>query len=166
MQLKHWPTHFGRHAVAGIGLDDNLHDTAAEPATEMTSVAAVAPAKVLTTSPTVLHHGLRRLADGSRAPTPEGSQPGFPWGDGATPIQPVTGWRSRPPSSSTRWPVRLSYDFPCDPAIAGQRAYHVPPVEQSGGLGRVSPPVVPHLRRRSSEPPNLTTCLFGPSLIL
>ena len=33
-----------------------------------------------------------------------------------------------------------------------------------GGLGRVSPPVVRHLRRRSSEPPNLTTCLFGPSL--
>ena len=30
-----------------------------------------------------------------------------------------------------------------------------------GGLGRVSPPVVPHLRRGSSEPPNLTTCLLA-----
>ena len=30
-----------------------------------------------------------------------------------------------------------------------------------GGLGRVSPPVVHHLRRRSSEPPNLTTCLLA-----
>jgi hypothetical protein len=35
-----------------------------------------------------------------------------------------------------------------------------------GGLGCVSSPVVPPLRRRSSEPPNLTTYLFGPSLPL
>ena len=30
-----------------------------------------------------------------------------------------------------------------------------------GGAGRVSPPVVPHLRWRSSEPPDLTTCLLA-----
>jgi len=30
-----------------------------------------------------------------------------------------------------------------------------------GGLGRVSPPVVQHLRWRSSEPPDLTTCLLA-----
>jgi hypothetical protein len=30
-----------------------------------------------------------------------------------------------------------------------------------GGLGRVSSPVVRHLRRKSSEPPSLTTCLLA-----
>ena len=40
-----------------------------------------------------------------------------------------------------------------------QRAYHVPPVSQCG-LGRASPPVVRRLRRRSSEPPDLTTYRF------
>ena len=29
------------------------------------------------------------------------------------------------------------------------------------GLGRISPPVVRHLRRLSSEPPSLTTCLLA-----
>jgi hypothetical protein len=36
----------------------NLSVTAAEPATEMTAVVAVAPAQVVATPPTVLHHGL------------------------------------------------------------------------------------------------------------
>src|SRR6516164_7280462 len=40
-----------------------------------------------------------------------------------------------------------------------QRAYHVPPMYQCG-LGRASPPVVRHLRRGSSEPPDLTTYLL------
>jgi hypothetical protein len=52
-----------------------------------------------------LHHCPRRLADCSRPSTPEGSLPGFPWGDVATPIRPTTGRRSLPPSSSTRSPV-------------------------------------------------------------
>src|SRR5262249_13195273 len=80
MQLKHWPTHLLQYAVACIGLEDNLPVTTAEPATEMISVAAVAPARALTALPTLLHHCLRRLADGSRAPTPEGSLLAFAWG--------------------------------------------------------------------------------------
>src|SRR2546423_8354308 len=69
-----------------IGLGVNLSVTAAVPATEMTSVAAVAPARIVTTPPTYLHHSLRRLADGSRPPTPEESLPACAWGDVATPI--------------------------------------------------------------------------------
>jgi len=61
MPLKHWSTHRFRHAVAGMGLADRLHVTTPEPATEMTSVAAVAPATVVTTAPTCLQHCLRRL---------------------------------------------------------------------------------------------------------
>ena len=144
-----------------IGLENNLGVTTAEPATEMSSVAAVAPAKAIAASPSYLQHSLRRLADGSRPPTPEGSQPACAWGDVATPIRPITGRPSLAPSSPTRCPVRSSYDSPCCPRTAGQRAYHVPQVEQLGGLGRVSPPVVQHLRRGSSEPPDLTTCLLA-----
>src|SRR5262249_36012942 len=102
---KHWRTHRLQHAAACIGLEGNLHDTTPGPATERTPVAAGAPAKVLTASPTDLHPCLRRLADGSRAPTPEGSRPGFPWGHVAAPIRPVTGRRSLPPSSLTRSPI-------------------------------------------------------------
>src|SRR5262245_63359050 len=54
----------------------------------MTSVAAVAPAEVLATLPTSLHHSLRRLADGSRPPTSEGSQPAFAGGDVAWQLNP------------------------------------------------------------------------------
>ena len=98
-----------------IGLEANLSVTAAEPATEVTSVAAVAPAKVITTSPTYLHHSLRRLADGSRPPTPRGSLHPFGWGDVPTPIRPITGRRSLSPRSFTRSPIGSSYDvaFPC-----------------------------------------------------
>jgi hypothetical protein len=100
----------------------------------MTSVAAGAPARAITAPPTDLHPSLRRLADGSRPPTPEGSQPAFAWGDVATPIRPITGRPSLAPSSFTRCPVRSSYDSPCYPRTAGQRAYHVPPVEPTGWL--------------------------------
>ena len=87
------------------------------------SVARAAPAEVITTSPTDLHCPLRRLADGSRPPTPEGSQHGFPWGHVATPIQPITGWRSLAPSSCTRSPI----GSPCGSLslAGGLRAYHV-----------------------------------------
>src|SRR5262249_57341097 len=71
----------------------------------MTSVAEAAPATVVATALTDLRRLLRRLADRSRPPTPEGSLPGFPWGDVATPIRPITGRHSLPPSSSTRSPV-------------------------------------------------------------
>src|SRR5262245_18508077 len=71
-----------------IGLGVNLSVTAAEPATELTSVAAVAPERGVTPPPTVLQHCLRRLADGSRPPTPEGSLPAFAWGDVAQGLNP------------------------------------------------------------------------------
>jgi hypothetical protein len=106
-----------------IGLGVHLSVTAAVPATDMTSVVAVAPAKVVATSPTVLRHSLRRLTDGSRPPTPEGSQPPFGWDDVATPIRPITDRPSLAPSSFTRSPV----GSPCGSLslAGGRRAYHV-----------------------------------------
>jgi hypothetical protein len=115
-----------RSAVAPIGLGVNLGVTATVPATEMTSMARAAPAEVVATSPTVLLCSLRRLAGGSRPPTPEGSRPAFAWSDvakGSTPIRPITGRRSLLPPSFTRSPI----DAPRGgPTLAGElRAYHV-----------------------------------------
>src|SRR5262245_3900526 len=141
----------------------HLSVTAAEPAPERISEAAVAPARVLATPPTSLHHGLRRLADGSRPPTPRGSLPPFGWGDVATPIRPITGRRSLSPRSSTRSLIgspRGSLSL-----AGGLRAYHVAPRKRLRGLGPASTPVARHLRRASSECPVLATYLFGPSLI-
>ena len=109
-----------------IGLGVTLSVTAAEPATEMTTVAAGAPATVLTTALTGLHHGLGRLTDGSRPPTPEGSGPAFARSHlaiGSTPIRPIAGRHSLPPSSFTRSPI----DSPCGSSslAGGLRAYHV-----------------------------------------
>src|SRR6516162_1437549 len=123
----------------------------------MTAVAAVAPATAVTAAPTSLHHSLRRLADGSRPPTPEGSRPGFPWGDVTTPIRPATGRRSLPPSSSTRSPLGSPYGS-LSPK-GGLRAYRVAPPKPRG-LGPASTPVARHLRRESSEPPDLATHLL------
>ena len=84
------------------------------------------------------------------------------WGDVATPIRPITGRPSLAPSSFTRCPVGSSCGFLSGGvSTGGQRAYHVPQAEHAGGLGRVSSPVVRHLRRGSSEPRNLTTCLLA-----
>ena len=71
----------------------------------------------------------RRFVVGSRPPTPEGSQLAFARGDVATPIRPVTGWHSLPPSSFTRRPI----GSPCGwPTLAGgRRAYHVASQESS-----------------------------------
>jgi hypothetical protein len=134
-----------------IGLGADLSVTAAEPATEMMSVAAGAPARVVATPPTDLQPCLRRLADGSRPPTPEGSLPGFPWGHVPTPIRPATGRRSLPPSSSTRSPI----GSPCGSLSprGGLRAYHVASLKPLRGLGPASTPVARRLRRVSSEHP-------------
>ena len=120
-------------------------------------MAAVAPAKAVTTSPTSLHHCLRRLADGSRAPTPEGSQPACAWSPVATPIRPITGRLSLFPSSSARRPI----GSPCGSLsqTGGRRVYHVASPKPRG-LGPVSTPVARHLRRGSSEPPDLATYLL------
>jgi hypothetical protein len=120
-------------------------------------VAAGAPAKVLATWPTYLRPSLRRLADGSRPPTPEGSRPAFAWGDIATPIRPITGRHSLPPSSFTRSPIGSPHG---SLSLAGElRAYHVAP-RKPRGLGSASTPVARHLRRGSSETPDLTTYLL------
>ena len=115
----------GRGRPIGLGAD--LSVTTAVPATERTAVAAVAPATALTAAPTSLHHSLRQLADGSRPPTPEGSRPAFAGGDVATPIRPVTGRPSLPPSSFTRSPI----GSPCGSLSpeGGLRAYHVAPLK-------------------------------------
>ena len=109
-----------------IGLGVNLSVIATGPATKLTSVVQAALAEVVATSPTVLLCLLRRLADGSRPPKPEGSGPAFAWSNlaiGSTPIRPLTGRRSLPPSSFTRSPI----DSPCGSSslAGGLRAYHV-----------------------------------------
>ena len=140
-----------------LGLGDSLDVTMLVPATEMLSVAEAAPAKTVTIAPTARRRLLRRFADRSRPPTPEGSRPGFPWGDVTTPIRPATGRRSLPPSSSTRSPLGSPYGS-LSPK-GGLRAYHVAPPKPRG-LGPASTPVARHLRRGSSEPPDLATHLL------
>jgi hypothetical protein len=127
----------------------------------MISVAEAAPATAITTVPTYLRRSLRQFANGSRPPTPEGSGPACAWGDVATPVRSITDRPSLAPSSSTRSPI----GSPCGSLslAGGLRAYHVSPMYQSG-LGRVSTPVIHHLRGRSSEPHHLTTYHFGPGL--
>jgi hypothetical protein len=144
-----------------IGFGVNLDVTAAEPATELPTVAAAAPARIMAIPPTYLHRCLRRLADGSRPSTPEGSQPPFGWSNVATPIRPITGRPSLPPSSCARCPIRSPYGSLSRGFNAGeQRVYHVPRVELPDGLGCASTPVVPRLRVPSSEQHNLTTYLL------
>lgn len=146
----------GRGGPLGLGV--HLSVTAAEPATEVTSVAAVAPAKVITTSPTYLHHSLSRLADGSRPPTPRGSLLPFGWGNVATLIRPITGRHSLSPRSFTRSPIGPSYDALS--LAGGLRAYHVASLKPWRGLGPASTPVARRLRRASSERPVLATHLL------
>jgi hypothetical protein len=150
----------GGHAVNPIGLGTNLGVTTAVPATEMTAVAAGAPATAITAVPTSLQPSLRRLADASRPPTPEGSRPAFAGGDVPTPSRPITSRRSLAPSSSTRSPVGRPYDLPT--RKGGLRDYHVPLTEPSG-LGRVSGPVARPLRPGSVAPRRLATHLLVPA---
>ena len=148
---------FGKHAVPPIGLGVHLSVTTPVPATEMISVVEAAPATVVATAPTVLRRPLRRLADRSRPPTPEGSQPPFGWGNVATPIRSITGRPSLAPSSSTRCPIGSPCGSP-SPA-GGHRVYHVA-LRKQRGLGPASTPVARQLRRMSSEHPGLATYLL------
>jgi hypothetical protein len=147
-----------------LGLGVNLSVTTTVPATELTSVAQAAPAKVVATSPTVPLRLLRRLADGSRPPTPEGSRPAFARSDvaaGSTPVRPITGRPSLPPSSFTRSPI----DSPCgwSTLAGGLRAYHVASREHAWVRSRLyaggssSPP-------GESGAPGPGHVPFGPSL--
>jgi hypothetical protein len=126
-------------------------------------VVGAAPATIITIAPTVLRRPLRRLADRSRPPTPERSRPAFAWGDVATPIRPITGRPSLPPSSFTRSPVGAPCGWlsplPWCTKQGGLRAYHVASLKPRG-LGPASTPVARRLRRVSSERPSLATYLL------
>ena len=119
--------------------------------------------KVLATLPTDLHHSLRRLADGPRPPTPEGSLPAFAWGDVATPIRPIAERPCLlPPPLPAAPSARLAVRFPSTPLAYGAgkttglpRSADVPEWK-----GRISTPVAQHLRRRSSVSPDLATYLL------
>src|SRR6516165_12273827 len=80
---------------------------------------------------------------------------------GSTLIRSITDRLSLPPSSFTRRPVSSSYESLS--LAGGRRAYHVSSI-CPGWEGRSSSPVVRHLRRGIDEPPDLTTCRFGPSV--
>jgi hypothetical protein len=135
-----------KHAVNLIGLEGHLHVTRTEPAPEMPRWWQPHQQGPLQSRRHLCVAAQRRLAVLSRASTPEGSLPGFPWGDVATPIRSVTDRPWLPPSSFTRSPI----GSPCGSlSLAGKlRAYHVP-LMYPGGVGRISPPVVRHLRRAS-----------------
>ncbi len=115
----------------------NLDVTTAEPATEVLPVAEAAPATVVATAPTVLLCLLRRrLADGSRPSTPEGSQPACAGGDVATPIRSIIDRPSLFPSSFTRRPI----GWPCGrlSLAGGRRAYHVASRKQAWVRSRLN----------------------------
>src|SRR5260370_37862907 len=81
---------------------------------------------------------------------------------GSTPIRSITERRWLSPSSFTRRLLGCSCESlsrVAEATTGRRRAYHVPPMPRCG-LGRTSPPVVRRLRRRSSEPPGLTTYLL------
>jgi hypothetical protein len=127
----------------------------------MTSVAAVAPARAVTTPPTYLHHSLRRLADGSRPPTPQGSRPAFAGGDVARRPNPYPAhYRSAFACSLVLYPqphrLILRLAFPCGRAMGLPRCV----AETLRGVGRASTPVARHLRRVSSGHPDLATYLL------
>jgi hypothetical protein len=102
-----------------------------------------------------------RLAVGSYPPTPEGSQPAFARGDVSTPIRPITGRPSLPPSSFTRRPVGSPYGGPT--LAGGRRAYHVASQESSWVRPRLDAGGTPSAPDESaaSGPGHLP---FGPSL--
>ena len=78
---------------------------------------------IRTIPPTDLLCPLRRLAVSSRPSTPEGSQLAFARGHVATPIRPVTGRPSLPPSSFTRSLIGSPHGWPT--RWGRLRAYHV-----------------------------------------
>jgi hypothetical protein len=81
-----------------------------------------------------------QLARFSRERRPEGSQPGFPWGDVATPIRPISRRLSLAPSSFTRRPIGVPYGTLSPGELGRRRAYHVPK-QCPRGLGPAFPPV-------------------------
>ena len=110
-----------------IGLGVNLDGTTAEPATEDRR----RPHLRTLPSETDLLCLPNRFAVGSCPPTPEGSQPAFARGDVSTPIRPVTGRPSLPPSSFTRRPIGSS----CESLSSARRATGLPRFVDVPGWG-------------------------------
>jgi len=100
------------------------------------SVVAAAPARTVTVPPTFLRCCPTPVGCPLTCAHTRGKSAPFSGGvmspHGSTPLRPITGRPSLPPSSSTRCPIRSSCDSPCCPKAAGQRAYHVPQAEPSG----------------------------------
>ncbi len=159
IRLKHEPTHLSQHAVNPIGL--GITCTVREPSR----------------LPTCLGGG-SRTSKGPYGPADSSALlPNAGWRSspvrphqrevcslsGGVMSQPLSGrlpagLRFLPPPSPAALSARLTARFPVreDDGLTTFRRWNRP-----GGLGRVSSPVVRHLRRRSSEPPNLTTCLLA-----
>ena len=144
-RLPHWPWGQPGRYCGSAGYRDD-------------SVAGAAPARIVAIPPTDLLCPLRRLADGSRPPTPEGSLPAFAWGDVCNP-----------------YPARLQAGLrflprPLPAAPSARLAARLPSREDYGlttlhrrnprGLGPASTPVALHLRRVTLQHPDLATYLL------
>jgi hypothetical protein len=108
----------------------------------MTSVAAVAPAKVIATLPTSLHHSLRRLADG---PRPRGPQREVCPLSRAVMLQPL----SAPLQNGIRF-----LPGPIPAALSACLAAHFPSTPLAYGAGRTT-----GLPRSADVPEWVRSCL-------
>src|SRR5438105_14319086 len=108
MQLKHWPTHFRQHAVAGIGRASNLYVTAREPTTEPSEAAPASVLHAADISALLPQVGLLTVHVRQHQREVCALSGGVMY-TAATPIRSITERPSLAPSSSTRRPV----GFPC-----------------------------------------------------
>src|SRR4051794_25180116 len=97
----------------------------------------------------------------SRDGRPQGSQPGFPWGDVARWLNPYPlDYRAALACSLILYPpprgLALRLAVPCGRTTGLPRSADV----QRVGKVATHPPVVRHLRREMLEPPDLTTHLL------
>ena len=159
-RLRRPTTPLRQDAVAPLALGSTWALLAAGPATDVTSDGGSSTSERALRPRHHLHHCLRRLADASRPPTPQGSLHAFAWGDVATRLNPYPA-RYRPALAFSlisypqphRLVLRLAFPK------GGLRAYHVAPLKPRG-LGPACTPVARHLRRVSSQHPDLATYLL------
>jgi len=160
-RLRRPTTPLRQDAVAPLALGSTWALLAAVPATDVITVAAVAPAKGHYTpadlSASLPESGWLTL---SRPPTPQGSLPAFAWGDVA--------WRRNPYPTHYRPAFAfslISYPQPRRLVLrlafpeGGLRAYHVALLKPRG-LGPACTPVARHLRRVGPSHPDLATYLL------
>ena len=127
-------------------------------------MAEAAPARVVTTPPTCLRRFLRRFADRSRPPTPEGSLPGFPWSDVTLRLNPYPPhYRAAFACSLLLYPqphrLTLRLAFPCGRATGLPRCAVETAWVRSCLYAGGSPSAPEEFRA-----PDLTTTFFGQSL--